>query len=219
MSCAGRRGLTAQQHSRHSSLCICLVRTPAAWLAAAHRPSARGPAPGLGRAPATALAYMYWCRGMALGDAIATFMAARPCNPRIGAIRAATADLLLDGGRRTPVTIAVHRPGLATRFQASLAGDIGGARAHADGSVACQTMPIKDEISACPLTLQHVPMGFRQHAQRGCHQAHRVAQGVEHGGWATSSRRRTRAARLAAGRRCLRAAARPPSHALLPCMR
>jgi hypothetical protein len=132
---AGRRGVTAQQHSRHSCLCICLVLVRT-WPAAAHHTSAHEPTPGLGRAPATALAYMYWCRGMALGDAIAAFMAARPCNPRIGAIRAATADLLLDGGRRTPVTIAVHRPGLATRFQASLAGDTGSARAHADGSLA-----------------------------------------------------------------------------------
>ena len=72
---------------------------------------------GLGRAPATALAYMYWCCGMALQDAISTFMAVRPCNPRIAAIRAATTDILLDGGRRTPVTIAVHRPFSASRFQ------------------------------------------------------------------------------------------------------
>ena len=72
---------------------------------------------GLGRAPATALAYMYWCRGMALQGAISTFMAVRPCNPRIAAIRAASADILLDSGRRTPVTIAVHRPFLASRFQ------------------------------------------------------------------------------------------------------
>ena len=42
---------------------------------------------GLGRAPATALAYMYWCRGFALQDAIHTLKTNRACNPRIVAIR------------------------------------------------------------------------------------------------------------------------------------
>ncbi len=44
---------------------------------------------GLGRAPATALAFMYWCRGIPLLDALAQFRAVRPCNPNIQAIRQA----------------------------------------------------------------------------------------------------------------------------------
>ncbi|CAL8461831.1 g1362 [Coccomyxa elongata] len=72
---------------------------------------------GLGRAPATALAYMYWCRGFSLEDAISTFMAVRPCNPRIVAIRQATLDLLVDGTALTPVRIAVSRSFGATSLQ------------------------------------------------------------------------------------------------------
>lgn len=79
-----------------------------AWLAA-----------GLGRAPATALAYMYWCRGFTLRQAMDTFFAQRPCNPRIQSIRQATLDLLSEGSKLTPVKIAVSRPFLATKLQAS----------------------------------------------------------------------------------------------------
>ncbi|KAK9909066.1 hypothetical protein WJX75_006695 [Coccomyxa subellipsoidea] len=72
---------------------------------------------GLGRAPATALAYMYWCCGFSLQDAISTFMAVRPCNPRIVAIRQASVDLLVDGTALTPVRIAVSRTFGATSLQ------------------------------------------------------------------------------------------------------
>lgn len=72
---------------------------------------------GLGRAPATALAYMYWCRGLTLQDAISTFMAVRPCNPRIVAIRQATIDILIDGSALTPVRIAISRTFGATSLQ------------------------------------------------------------------------------------------------------
>jgi hypothetical protein len=60
---------------------------------------------------------MYWCRGFTLQDAIAKFMSVRPCNPRIVAIRQATADLLSGDSGLTPVRIAVSRPFLATSLQ------------------------------------------------------------------------------------------------------
>ncbi len=60
---------------------------------------------------------MYWCRGFSLEDAISTFMAVRPCNPRIVAIRQATLDLLVDGTALTPVRIAVSRSFGATSLQ------------------------------------------------------------------------------------------------------
>jgi len=73
---------------------------------------------GLGRAPATALAYMYWLRGWQLPAALEKLTSVRACSPRIEAIRAATADLLTDS---TPVdyTIALRegaRHGSTGRF-------------------------------------------------------------------------------------------------------
>ena len=72
---------------------------------------------GMGRAPATALAYMVWCRGWSLADAHAHLTSVRACNPRLVAIRQAACDLLLDGGGRTRVTLGVSRTGLAQRVQ------------------------------------------------------------------------------------------------------
>lgn len=72
---------------------------------------------GLGRAPATALAYMVWFRGFSLEDAFAKLRAARPCNPRLQAIRQATCDILVDGSRRVPISIAVSRLGVADTVQ------------------------------------------------------------------------------------------------------
>lgn len=37
----------------------------------------------MGRAPATALAYMYWYRGFTLEDAFEKLRVVRPCNPRL----------------------------------------------------------------------------------------------------------------------------------------
>lgn len=62
---------------------------------------------------------MYWCRGFSLQDAQETFYARRPCCPRIQSIRQATADLLSEGSKLTPVTISLSRPFLATTLQAS----------------------------------------------------------------------------------------------------
>jgi hypothetical protein len=71
---------------------------------------------GLGRAPATALAYMYWLRGWQLPDALAALTSVRACSPRIEAIRAATADLLTDS-QAVDYTIGVRRRGTARKVQ------------------------------------------------------------------------------------------------------
>jgi len=71
---------------------------------------------GLGRAPATALAYMYWLRGWDLNEALDTLTGKRRCSPRIESIRAATADLLTGTGP-LPTTIAVRRRGTAESVQ------------------------------------------------------------------------------------------------------
>jgi hypothetical protein len=63
---------------------------------------------GLGRAPATALAYMWWVKGIPLDEAYDLLTGIRPCKPKVEAIRAATTDLLY-GGPPTPVTIGVWR--------------------------------------------------------------------------------------------------------------
>lgn len=74
---------------------------------------------GLGRAPATALTYMYWFRGFTLDSAFEKLRAVRPCNPNLQAVRQATCDTLLDQGKTYPVKIAVSRPGSATDIQVS----------------------------------------------------------------------------------------------------
>ncbi|WIA29029.1 hypothetical protein OEZ86_011543 [Tetradesmus obliquus] len=71
---------------------------------------------GLGRAPATALAYMFWVRGWQLPAAFDELKSVRACSPRIEAIRAATADLLTDG-KPLDVTISMRRRGAARSVQ------------------------------------------------------------------------------------------------------
>ncbi|KAG2440133.1 hypothetical protein HXX76_004246 [Chlamydomonas incerta] len=71
---------------------------------------------GMGRAPATALAYMFWLRGHQLDAAYELLRGKRMCSPRIEAIRSATVDLLV-GSAPVPVTIAVFRTGTATDFK------------------------------------------------------------------------------------------------------
>lgn len=63
---------------------------------------------GMGRAPGTALAYMYWLRGMSLDDAWQQLRAVRACNPKLEAVRGATADMLL-GLEPIPVTLGLKR--------------------------------------------------------------------------------------------------------------
>ncbi|XP_042487004.1 phosphoglucan phosphatase DSP4, amyloplastic isoform X2 [Macadamia integrifolia] len=49
---------------------------------------------GLGRAPATALAYMFWVQGYKLSEGHSLLLSKRPCFPKLDAIKSATADIL-----------------------------------------------------------------------------------------------------------------------------
>lgn len=73
---------------------------------------------GLGRAPAVALAYMFWLRGFDLDPAFEQLRSLRPCSPKIDAVRSATADLLM-GVDPIPVTIGFSRTGTAKKVQIS----------------------------------------------------------------------------------------------------
>ncbi|XP_071710323.1 phosphoglucan phosphatase DSP4, amyloplastic-like [Rutidosis leptorrhynchoides] len=59
---------------------------------------------GLGRAPATALAYMFWVQGYKLKDAVTFLLSKRSCFPKVDAIKSATADILT-GLKRKQVTL------------------------------------------------------------------------------------------------------------------
>jgi len=74
----------------------------------------------MGRAPATALAYMYWYRDFTLEDAFEKLRAVRPCNPRLQAVRQATCDTLFDNGTLSSATISVTRPEMATKIEVCL---------------------------------------------------------------------------------------------------
>ena len=65
----------------------------------------------MGRAPATALAYMYWFREYTLEGAFIKLFDVRPCNPRLQAVREATCDVLIDQGRPTSCELHVLRSG------------------------------------------------------------------------------------------------------------
>ncbi|KAJ9545658.1 hypothetical protein OSB04_025365 [Centaurea solstitialis] len=77
---------------------------------------------GLGRAPATALAYMFWAQGYKLKDAITLLLSKRPCFPKVDAIKSATADILT-GLKKKPVTLTWKGNGYSTVEIAGL--DIG----------------------------------------------------------------------------------------------
>lgn len=49
---------------------------------------------GMGRAPAVALAYMFWVQGYQLSEAHKLLLSKRSCCPKVDAIRGATADIL-----------------------------------------------------------------------------------------------------------------------------
>eukprot|EP01018_Ginkgo_biloba_P020526 Gb_33565 [translate_table: standard] len=55
---------------------------------------------GLGRAPAVALAYMFWVRGYKLSEANKLLMSVRPSFPKLEAIKSATVDMLTGGSKQ-----------------------------------------------------------------------------------------------------------------------
>jgi len=82
---------------------------------------------GLGRAPAVALAHMFWVDAICLEEAYKQLFEVRRCHPQLAMIRAATCDMLAGGDSVCETTIAVAAPG-ATKVE--IAGlDVGwGAR-------------------------------------------------------------------------------------------
>ncbi|EPS61702.1 hypothetical protein M569_13093, partial [Genlisea aurea] len=59
---------------------------------------------GLGRAPATALAYMFWVLGYEFNEAHSLLTSKRPCFPKLDAIKFATSDILT-GLEKKPVQL------------------------------------------------------------------------------------------------------------------
>ncbi|VFQ62667.1 unnamed protein product [Cuscuta campestris] len=59
---------------------------------------------GLGRAPAVAVAYMFWVLGYGLNEAYNLLMSKRSCFPKLDAIKSATADILT-GLKKNPITL------------------------------------------------------------------------------------------------------------------
>ena len=68
---------------------------------------------GLGRAPATALAYMWWFKGIPLDEAYDHLTSLRPCKPRVESIREAALDLLFNS-EPIDVKISLKRRDIAT---------------------------------------------------------------------------------------------------------
>eukprot|EP00241_Pyramimonas_parkeae_P005442 CAMPEP_0114231364 /NCGR_PEP_ID=MMETSP0058-20121206/4001_1 /TAXON_ID=36894 /ORGANISM="Pyramimonas parkeae, CCMP726" /LENGTH=349 /DNA_ID=CAMNT_0001342701 /DNA_START=88 /DNA_END=1137 /DNA_ORIENTATION=+ len=66
---------------------------------------------GLGRAPAVALAYMWWMEDFTLEEAYSTLFAVRPCHPQLKSVRAAACDILDGGMQEQQVTIAIKKEG------------------------------------------------------------------------------------------------------------
>ena len=74
---------------------------------------------GMGRAPAVALAYMWWVQGLPLDPTFEELRSKRWCSPALGAIRQAAADMLY-GGDPQPVT--VRKKGTGNSDEVLIAG-------------------------------------------------------------------------------------------------
>lgn len=73
----------------------------------------------MGRAPAVALAYMWWVQGKHLEDANANLVSKRWCAPALWAIRQATADILYGGSVQD---ITIRKKGTSNSKLVEIAG-------------------------------------------------------------------------------------------------
>ncbi|KAJ7970522.1 Phosphoglucan phosphatase [Quillaja saponaria] len=102
---------------------------------------------GLGRAPATALAYMFWVQGYKLNEAHRLLQSKRPSFPNLDAIKSTTADILT-GLMKKPVTLTWKDNGCSTVEISGL--DIGWG----------QSMPLKfDEEQGLWILRRELPEG------------------------------------------------------------
>jgi hypothetical protein len=71
---------------------------------------------GIGRAPAVALAWMWWTKGIPVDEGYSLLTGLRRCSPKVAAIRAAAVDILF-GWVATPVEISLRRRGVVDSAQ------------------------------------------------------------------------------------------------------
>eukprot|EP00892_Ulva_mutabilis_P010884 jgi/Ulvmu1/8168/UM040_0065.1 len=78
---------------------------------------------GMGRAPAVALAYMWWVHGLPLDPTFDELRSKRWCSPAISAIRQAAADMLYGGTRQR---VLIRKKGTSNSSEVFIAGlDVG----------------------------------------------------------------------------------------------
>ncbi|KAI8106491.1 hypothetical protein M9435_001035 [Picochlorum sp. BPE23] len=109
---------------------------------------------GLGRAPATALGYMWWMKGIPLDEAYAHLTGLRPCKPREEAIREAAVDMLY-GKDPVPVIISLRRRDMCSSDVRIAGIDVGWGQS-------VQMLPKYTGQRAIHMVKRHLPPGKYQ---------------------------------------------------------
>lgn len=109
---------------------------------------------GLGRAPATALGYMWWMKGIPLDEAYAHLTGLRPCKPREEAIREAAVDMLY-GKDPVPVIISLRRRDMGSSDVRIAGIDVGWGQS-------VQMLPKYTGQRAIHMVKRHLPPGKYQ---------------------------------------------------------
>lgn len=110
---------------------------------------------GLGRAPATALGYMWWVKGIPLDQAYEQLTTLRPCKPREEAIREAAIDLLYG---KDPVHVSIS----LRRRESSDNGDVRIAGIDVGWGQSVQMMPTLFGEIPMHVVRRHLPPGKYQ---------------------------------------------------------